>query len=384
MNYIKRHFFGFLIIIFMILSCNNNNEYKLQQNKKTNKLIKTLIPKYAKGFKIEYYTNYKKIIVFNPWDNNKIFWQYFIFYGDTILPKNKNSNFYLYNNVNKTIVLSATQTAMLNKLNLSDKIIAIDDSTYIYNKEIIASVKNGKIKLVGDVTTINQEKVAQINPDIIFTSGWNKINPSLTKLINLNHNIAFVLEWQENSLLARAEWIKYIAAFYNTEKFADSLFSVTEKKYKTLLTKVKNTKTKPLVMQGSYTANNWYAAGGKSYITNLINDAKGDYILKTDTNTGSVPVNFEKFFDKAKIADFWFTTITKNTVIDKRIKYFKSVKNNNIYTNTNKIDNKGGNDYWETGITNPDLILKDFIKILHPEILPDYKLIFYKKTDINF
>ncbi len=372
-------FFYILILFLPILSCNNNNEYNLHNTQKTKK---TLIPKYAKGFKIEYFKNYKKITVFNPWDSNKIFWQYFIFNNDTVLPENKNSIFYMHT-ANKTIVLSATQTAMLDKLNLIEKVTAIDDSTYIYNKKIINYAKNKKIKLVGDVSILNREKVVKLNPDIIFTSGWNKINPQLSKLINLNYKIAFVLEWQENSLLARAEWIKYIAAFYNKENLADSLFNITEQKYNLLKNKIKTSTHSPIVMQGSYTADNWYAAGGRSYIANLINDAGGNYILKNDTNTGSIPISFEKFFDKAKNADFWITTIDKNTIIDKRIKYFKSVKNSNIYSNTNKIDNKGGNDYWETGITNPDLILKDLIKILHPDILPNYKLTFYKKTIIT-
>ena len=37
------------------------------------------------------------------------------------------------------------------------------------------------------------------------------------------------------------------------------------------------------------------------------------------------------------------------------------------------------NDYWESGMTRPDRILKDVIKIFHPDLLPDHQLYYYKK-----
>ena len=39
----------------------------------------------------------------------------------------------------------------------------------------------------------------------------------------------------------------------------------------------------------------------------------------------------------------------------------------------------GANDFWESAIARPDLILSDVIAILHPEILPDYQLFYAEK-----
>ena len=41
----------------------------------------------------------------------------------------------------------------------------------------------------------------------------------------------------------------------------------------------------------------------------------------------------------------------------------------------------GGNDYYESGIVRPDLVLEDFIRILHPEVLPDNDLFYYKNLE---
>ena len=40
------------------------------------------------------------------------------------------------------------------------------------------------------------------------------------------------------------------------------------------------------------------------------------------------------------------------------------------------MNEKGGNDYWEGAVARPDLLLNDMIKICHPELLPDYELIY--------
>jgi iron complex transport system substrate-binding protein len=39
------------------------------------------------------------------------------------------------------------------------------------------------------------------------------------------------------------------------------------------------------------------------------------------------------------------------------------------------------NDYWESGIINPHVILADLINILHPELLPDHKLHYYRQLN---
>lgn len=39
----------------------------------------------------------------------------------------------------------------------------------------------------------------------------------------------------------------------------------------------------------------------------------------------------------------------------------------------------GGNDYWESGVIHPDLVLKDMIKIFHPELLRDSTFTYYRQ-----
>ena len=39
-----------------------------------------------------------------------------------------------------------------------------------------------------------------------------------------------------------------------------------------------------------------------------------------------------------------------------------------------------GYDYWSRGVTRPDLILADLIKILHPELAADHEFVWYRQV----
>ena len=58
---------------------------------------------------------------------------------------------------------------------------------------------------------------------------------------------------------------------------------------------------------------------------------------------------------------------------------FKSFQNKNVFSFTNTMGETGGVLYYELGLTRPDLVLKDLVKIIHPELLPNYELHFFQK-----
>jgi iron complex transport system substrate-binding protein len=52
-----------------------------------------------------------------------------------------------------------------------------------------------------------------------------------------------------------------------------------------------------------------------------------------------------------------------------------------MFNNNNRVTLRGGNDYWESGSINPQIILKDIGAILHPELFPGYELYYYKRIN---
>ena len=123
--------------------------------------------------------------------------------------------------------------------------------------------------------------------------------------------------------------------------------------------------------------------GSDSYLTKLFHDAGGDYHYKNSESTGSLPLSFEVVLDDLIDADYWIGPRAKSMkeleMMDERYTVFKAFREGNVYTFDKRMSKNGGNDYWESGITRPDLILKDIIKIFHPELLPNHELYYYKR-----
>ena len=288
--------------------------------------------------------------------------------------------------VDKTYVLSATQIGMLDRLGLNQKIKGIANVQYVYNPQIRQGVRENKIQELGEDATLNTEKIVRSRPDIIFVTGWDKMNPNYKKLIEQQIPVAFVMDWQEESPLARAEWIKFVAAFYGLDQQANQIFDSIEHHYNRLINLAKTTSGKPTVMHGTPMSGTWYIAGGKSYAAHFYKDANASYLWSNDNSTGSLPLNFEAVFKKASQADFWFnsssyTNLKELGQADQRYLLFKSFKQKQIYSNGTALNSKSPNSFWEEGTINPDLVLKDIISIIHPEVLPNYHLKYYRLLD---
>jgi iron complex transport system substrate-binding protein len=42
-----------------------------------------------------------------------------------------------------------------------------------------------------------------------------------------------------------------------------------------------------------------------------------------------------------------------------------------VYNNNRRTTPNGGNDYYESAVVNPDIILRDLVKIFHPDLVED-------------
>jgi iron complex transport system substrate-binding protein len=146
-------------------------------------------------------------------------------------------------------------------------------------------------------------------------------------------------------------------------------------------------KYRPTVLTEIKYGDAWYVPGGNSFMAHFIKDAGGTYIWKDEDRTGSIPLSFEAVYLKAKDADHWLNLFinlnTKKDLLayDERYAMFKAFKTGNLYNNNKIANTKGYSDYWENGMTNPDELLLDLIKIFHPNLAPDHTLKYYKKIE---
>jgi iron complex transport system substrate-binding protein len=193
-------------------------------------------------------------------------------------------------------------------------------------------------------------------------------------------------EFMEATPLGRAEWMKFTALFFNREAEVEKAFGKIEKRYSELSRVGRSTSVKPSVFTNNSWQGLWHASGGKSFIAVMLADAGADYVWKDNPSERSIPLDFESVLERAQNADYWINTGVWNSQSDalssdERYTLFSAFKNKTMYNHIGRVNEHGGNDYWESGVANPHLVLADLIKIFHPDLLPDHELYYYRKLN---
>lgn len=335
--------------------------------------------KYAKRFAISKNKDLTYIYLFGNKTNFDTTAIYLIYKDPTLIKHISKAIVPVKSPCKHIAALSSIYANMFCELGLLNNIAAIDNIDYINNPKIISKHRSGNIVELAKGPEIDLEQTIKLDPDIVFTFGMGDpkkdVNP---KLLLTKIPIAISLDHFEETPLARAEWIKFFAAFVDKNEMADSIFKQVEKNYNELKSLAQKTETKPTVFTDVKYSDSWYMPGGKSYVAKFLADAGTNYLWKDDQNTGSVPLSFEQVYVKAKEADFWINPSvlkTKRELLsfDDRYAEFKAFKNGTVYNNTKFINDKGYSTYWETGMIYPDRILHDLLKIFHPELKERFK-----------
>jgi len=340
---------------------------------------------FAEGFKIDCYSSYKKVTVYNPWQGaDDMNYEYLLVRKGEKIPGGFFNHSVIEVPVKRVICLSTTHVAMIDLLEKTHTIFGISGKELINNPNIRKRIINGEVMDVGYDQNLNYENIISLKPDIVMTYGINaEIAGFILKLKELGINVVINAEYLEKTPLAKLEWIKFIGAFYGIEQKAGDVFDTIVAEYNSIKNIAFKLERKPKVMIGLPWKDTWYIPGGKSFAARFIKDAGGEYIWEKLDSKIARPMGFETIYKKAKDADIWINpgdidNLEAILTVDARLKHFKPIKNRKVFNNNAIMNKTGGNDYWESGITHPQIILKDLVRIFHPEVLPDHKLVYYK------
>lgn len=343
---------------------------------------------FAKGFTISRAGNIKILRVFNPWEGAKgVAYKYILCPKGQLIPDSLRNEKIIYTPVTRIVCLSTTHIALLSFLDKRNTLVGVASPNYVSDSVVRHMYKAGKIMDVGFDQALNYEILVSLKPDLVLAYGiQGETATQFKKLEELGIKVVLNGEYLEPSPLGKLEWVKFLASFYNVSSETSARFNAIAKEYTRLADSCRNLKDKPTVMCGLPWKGAWYIPGGESYLAQMIRDAGGNYLWNDIKQRESVPINFEKVIERASNADFWINTGTSNSLNDvanedirlQKVKPFiqKKVFNNNALT-----CETGGNDFWESGIVRPHIILKDLIKIFHPELLPSHSLVYYKKLN---
>jgi iron complex transport system substrate-binding protein len=340
--------------------------------------------RYAKGFSIENYNGYSVVTVKNPWPNASKTYRYILKEKNGIVPDSLKQNSIISVPIKKIVVTSTTHIPSLEMLGVTTTLVGFPHTDYISSEKVRARIDAGKVKELGNNQTLNTEILLDLQPDIIIGYGIDNQNATLDNLQKSGLKLLLNGDWNEETPLGKAEWIKFFGALYGKQKQANEIFSKIEKDYLNTVKIAKNAKVKPTVLAGDMFEDRWYLPKGTSWGSILLKEANGNYLWKETSGTGSLSLSFETVYFKAKDADFWitsgqFSTLSEMTNSNPHYAKFKAFKNKNVYSFSGKKGKTGGILYYELAPNRPDIVLKDLVKILHPELLPSYTPFFFEK-----
>lgn len=266
----------------------------------------------------------------------------------------------------KVVALSSAQIGYMLRLGVADRIVAVGEGRYIADSALYARVASGDVAEVENGGSLDLEKVIALQPDLVMTFATGGAHDDYERINALGLPLMLTSEWQEESPLTKAEWIKLYGVLFDKKALADSIYEQCKREYLSSVVKVgepaeprlssdsggvapeqvrgrlwvapagggseqrrlrrasegetspgidkvteKSSSEKnlpsgncPRVLVGMSYGGVWYAPGGNSFTARLIKDAGGCYLWAADTSR-ELKFTLEEIMLVADSADVW-------------------------------------------------------------------------------
>ncbi|MBN9335118.1 ABC transporter substrate-binding protein [Devosia sp.] len=260
----------------------------------------------------------------------------------------------------------------------------------IATPELIEHMQDQPVVEYAGSGVVNIEAVVAAAPDVLIAGGNGEAE--MARIAAAGVPVVNYADWQETSPLGRAEWLKFMGLFFNAETRANAVFSDIVGRYdaaKALVSDVPESE-RPLVLSGQSFGGVFFAAGGRSFIARLIEDAGGRYVFDDDTGTGAFQIHdLERLIVRARAAKVWIqASINYHTLADigqddPRLAALPAAQAGQVWVPDALKGPNGGVQFYELGNARPDLVLMDLISILHPDRVGDYPRVFNRSIVLD-
>lgn len=287
--------------------------------------------------------------------------------------------------VRRIVAMSTTHLPMLDVVGVSDRLVGVSGSQYVSDTCVRGRVERGEVIDVGMDAQLNYEVLLSLKPDIVLAYAVpGTANPVLDRIRGAGIPVLMVGEFLESHPLARAEWVKAIGFVAGTDSTAFTFFEGVASRYEGIRARVDWSGTSPSVLFNVPWKESWWVPGSTGFLCRLLEDAGGHCpSAEGIAGSASATVNYERMLEYGMTADFWFHpgvmgSVEEVKALDGAFGQFPSVMEGRVYNNTARMGVGGGNDFFERGVVEPDVILRDMATILGtlPGSSPD-SLVYY-------
>ncbi len=281
----------------------------------------------------------------------------------------------------RIVCFSSSHVALFDALGEVERIVGVSGLRFIHN----ATLRNHLEQAleVGYDGNVNYEALLSLDADLVLLYGVNGSCAMEPKLRELKLPYLYIGEYLEEDPLGKSEWLVLFGELINQREEAIRCFAPIPERYNALkaLTQEAQTAT-PKVMLNTPYGDSWFMASASSYMARLISDAGGEYLYGRNTANRSLPIDMEEAMLLALEADIWInagdaTSLEEFLRAMPKFRELPCVRSGKVCNCNLRLNPAGGNDFWESGIVRPDLVLRDLIKLFHPELIHE-ELYYYR------
>lgn len=307
--------------------------------------------------------------------------------------------------LNRLIVMSTSYIGFLDAIGADSVIVGVSGGEYVCDSSVTAGLDNGTVVDIGYDASPDYEKIMALKPDLLLTYSVSPVKSQfLSKVESLGIKTFIVNEHLEQHPLARAAYIRLFGALTGNMAAADSVLKVVSENYISLRDSKETTlNTRKILVNIPY-KDQWFVPGQESYLTTLFKDAGGEILGTKAGSSVSGQISVEAVYSLSKEADLWMNVgwcqtqkqlLSVNPLFEDFLMNIqgnasaighsctKGYATNSsdtsasvVWNDNNRLNPKGGNDFWESGVVRPDLLLRDLVGIFSGD--EDFTPVYYK------
>ena len=368
---LMRHYSRLFFVVVVLLALSACTSSVKVNDRQDDRQAQLLTMEQGNGFTL--------VTVANPWKGG-VLHRYVLVPRDAELPHDLPEGTIVRTPVKRALVYSSVHTSLLRELGAIDAVRGIVDRQYFVDSLLLADVDAGNVADCGNSMNPTVEKVIDMQPDAILLSPYQ--DASYGQITQLDIPIIECADYLEYDPLGRAEWMKFYGLLVGQRERADNLYDAVVNAYDDVKQVAAQAASRPTVVTEMVISGVWSVPGGQSYMARIIRDAGGDYLWADDDNTGSLSLDFNQVLARAQQADYWFLKWTNiNSLKDLQGAYelnkeMEAFKNKRVYVcDTEKSR------FFDRVPFHPDLLLREFAAIMHPELFPGVETQMYHHID---
>ena len=286
--------------------------------------------------------------------------------------------------------LTVPRVAWVSPSRLASAASSIINGEEVHRRQLTSALAD-----VGYDGAPDYETIVSLRPEVVLTYAVSGVeSPFVGRLKQLGIKVLTVNEHLERHPLARAAYIRLFGALTGEMATADSILSVVRTNYTAIAEDIKERGVTPRKVLLNIPYNDqWFVPASDNYLTVMIHDAGGTVLGCEEGKAASTVMSVEKAYSLSKEADCWLNVgwcstekdlLGVNPIFSDMLGAIKGNATGMVpdgfpvvWNDNKRVNAKGGNDIWQSGVVRPDPVLRDLAWILHP-IEDNNNVIYYK------